>query len=75
MHSAKKGALETSSRILQNGFAHLLQSSTLLACNFIKYELLHKSIQDFSLDHQNAIFPQQLFMANSCQRVPNPLIL
>ena len=48
-----------------------MQSSRLLACNFTKNELLHKSFQGFFLDYQNILFPEQLFMGHSWQRVSN----
>ena len=43
------------------------------ACNFTKNKLLHKSFQRFSLDYQNILFPEKLFMGHSWQRVANML--
>ena len=64
----KKGVLEISSKILQK---YLWLSSRVLACNFNKTELLHKLFQGFSLDYQNTLFPERLFLAHSWQRFPN----
>ena len=42
----------------------------LIFCEAVS-ELLHKSFQGFFLDYQNIYFPEQPFMGNSWQRVPN----
>ena len=52
-------------------WAYFLQSSRLLACNFTKNELLHKSFQGFFSGYQNILFPEQFVMGHSWQRVPN----
>ena len=41
------------------------------ACNFTKNELLHKPLQGFFLEYQKILFPGQLFMGHSWQRVRN----
>ena len=49
----------------------MIELSRLLACNFTKNELLYKSFQGFSLDCQNILFLEQLFMDHSWRRVPS----
>ena len=47
------------------------KASRLLASNLTKNVLLHRSFQGFFLDYQKILFPEQLFMGHSWQRVPN----
>ena len=42
-----------------------------LACKFTKTAVFNKSFQGSSLDYQKTLFPEQLFMTRSQQRVPN----
>ena len=73
MYSVKNVFWKFQEKFFKNNcdWAYFLQSSRLLACNFTKNELLHKSFQGFFLDYQNILFPEQLFMGHSWQRVPN----
>ena len=75
MHSAKMVFSKFQAKFFKNtcGWAHFLQSSRLLACNFTKNELFHKFFQGFFLDYQNILFTEQLFMGHSWQRAPNTL--
>ena len=70
MYSMKNVFWKFQEKFFKNNcdWAYFLQ---LLACNFTKNELLHKSFQRFFLDYQNILFPEKLFMGHSWQRVPN----
>ena len=70
MYSVKNVFWKFQEKFFKNNcdWAYFLQ---LLACNFTKNELLHKLFQGFFLDYQNILFPEQLFMGHSWQRVTN----
>ena len=73
MYSVKNVFWKFQEKFFKNNcdWAYFLQSSRLLACNFTKNALLHKSFQGFLLDYQNTLFREQLFMGHSWQRVTN----
>ena len=75
MYSTKKELWKFQAKFFKNtcDWAHFLLSRRLLACNFTKNELHRKSFQGFFLDYQNIIFPEQLFIDHSWQRVLNTL--
>ena len=73
MYSVKNVFYKFQAKFFRNNFdwAHFLKNSRLLAFNFTKNELLHKSFQEVFLEYQNILFPEKPFMGHSCQRVPN----